>query len=436
MVLCQTSIERAMNKKQLTFNHILDFLNQAIADLDESRQLSEIQIAVLHAAWEKLSYEEESSLSEYDEGSLKNAASVLYKELSKIFGKRISKHSFEEFIDLELEDRSSYIHQLDAEVYGSPPDIRFFKGRVNELLRLETMISTHKTICISGSAGIGKTSLAGKCFTRQRREGKYDCFVWYHAYSHDPEEDIQSLLFDVFKDENKCSLQDFLKLIKRSPSLIVLDGIDLWFDNNQSKAESYLKAIIESSHQSSLIFTSQVFPLFIKQLKLLGRSVDTMRIEGLTDEESLEILSQYDLAADVNANRFIRAFQGNPLHLHMGCMRIKESLVGTIDSLLEHVTSIAGYFLTDEFEKISGRLSEFDRTILNVIASESKEGVVLMDRLIQYTQNNLKLSHTQTMNAVDKLKNFSLISVKSNLGKVEIILPKAIIGYLQKTQIA
>jgi SpoVK/Ycf46/Vps4 family AAA+-type ATPase len=414
-----------LKKEQLTFSHIKDFINHALSKKDPMRKLSDLQTEILWAAWEKQSYTKLSVRTGYDDGTIKNAASPLYQELSEIFQKQISKHSFLKFIDEALEDRSSYIHKLEIEVHGSPPENPSFKGRTKDLSYLDDLGETRKAAFVFGPTGIGKTSLAGRFFTDKRRKGKYDLLIWYHPYSNDPENDVQNLLYDIFEDDKKSTLQDFLKFIKKANALIVIDGIDLWFENYQ-KTERYLTAFIESNHNCFLLFTCRNLPDYIEQLKILRRSVDTLYLEGLDYQDSLQILNEYNLQKNSQANRLIQAFQGNPLRLHEGCMRIQNTFGGKIDSFSDHITSFVGNFFDSEFERINAKLTELERIVLKAIAGEASEGKVSMDEIIEIAQNKLGLTISQLANAIDRLKKFSLVNLHSNLGKVEITVPKII----------
>jgi hypothetical protein len=416
-----------MDQNHLNFSHVKSFVNHTIALHDEERRLSKIQEQILLAAWEDLSYAKIATQLEYEESSIKNYASELYQELSQVFGKRITKNSFKRFLAEELEKKSSFLHRLSAESYGISPDVSNFKGRFEELGKLDELISTKRSIFVTGSKGIGKTSLVTKFFEKHKHLNTRDLFVWFHSTEASPEQDIKYLLFDVYKDEYRRTIDDLLNLIKIKRGFVVIDGIDKWIESEENNAEDFLRKLIDSSHQSVLIFTCQSLPRSIKQLQF-NRSMEILVLEGLDYESSIEILDDYGLSGDYT-ERLVRSFEGNPSYIHHGCRRIKEFFGGNINGFLNHATSFAGDLIRSDLEKIDSKLTNVEKLILQNIVNESQKGNIPLERFIQGIQNNLGIPLSQVITALETLKNYSLVKVNADLEQTELIISRAVRKY-------
>ena len=416
-----------MRVEQLFFSHIQDFFDYALARNDASRKLSEVQVAVLYASWEKLSYEQMANQTAYDNGSLGNAASVLFKDLSRIFEQKITKNTLHRFIEAQLEDPSCYLHQLTVGIFGSPYKKNYFVGREKELFLLENLILENQCIFVVGSPGIGKTSLVGRLYEKNIAISPYDSLVWYHAICKKPEEDVSNLLFDVFKEKDKDTFKDFLGFIKNNRSLVVLDGIEEWFLEDKNKAENFLRKLIDSNHQSKLIFTCHYLPISICKLQS-NRSMGVFELEGLVQKDCKEILHDYGLEGDY-IQRLIQSFQGNPSYLHHGCKRIKELFGGNIDFYLQSVTSFAADLMKDDIAKIDIGLSDTEKHLLKSIVKESLEGKVLLEKIIQNIQHSSNISFSQILTGIEMLAKKSLVKVNSKLDKSEIEVPRLVRKY-------
>lgn len=405
-----------MDKDQLTLDHVLSFVKHVIAQEDPKRHLTELHIGVLTAAWNNWSYEKIANDLVMHEGSVKNAASAFYRELSQLVGRRITKNGFHSFLDSELEDRSSFLHTLVVDVYGSHPSNSGFKGRSDELHNIEEIFDSKRCLFIAGLSGIGKTSLAAKFFENQKKNHKYDTYIWYHSACDEIDKDFKGILYDVgIEKDHDRYCEEFLKVIKRKRNLVVFDEIDEWFNINHKTSEACLKNLIESNYQSNLIFTCKYIPESIRNLsqKHLGRSVSVLQLEGLNYDDSSQIFKDYNISEDGNLRDLVHRLQGNPSYLHKAAIAIRDNFNGKVNSYLNFITSFADDYIKDDLGRINSQLSDVERIILIEVVRQTQNKSIDREQLIlglKQKFNNLSIA--QIMQAIDGLISQSLIQDK------------------------
>jgi hypothetical protein len=409
-------LEKVMDKDQLTFDHVLSFVNHVITQEDPKRHLTELHEGVLTAAWHNLSYEKIANDLGVHEGSVKNTASAFYRELSQLVGRRITKNGFHAFLEQELEDMGSYFHTLVVNVYGSHPNNSGFKGRSDELNAIEEIFNSKRCLFIAGLSGIGKTSLAAKFFENQKKQHKYDAYIWYHSACDEIDKDFKGILYDIGIEENHDRYyEEFLKVIKRKRNLIVFDEIDEWFNINHKISEACLKKLIESNHQSNLIFTCKYIPQSIRDLsqKHLGRSVSVLQLEGLSYDDSLQLFEDYNISKDDNLRDLVQKLQGNPLYLHKSAITIRDNFNGKINSYLNFITSFVGDYIKDDLGRINSQLTDVERIVLIEVVQQTQTKPIDKEQLILGLRQKLEnLSIAQIMQAIDGLISRSLIQDK------------------------
>jgi hypothetical protein len=418
-----------MDKDQLTLDHVLSFVNHAITQQDPKRQLTEIHVGVLSAAWHNWSYEKIANDLEMHEGTVKNTASAFYRDLSQLVGRRITKNGFHAFLEQELEDKGSFFHTLVVEVHGSHPSNHGFKGRSIELNAIEEIFETKRCLFIAGLSGIGKTSLAARFFENQTKSCNYDAYIWYHSASDEIDKDFKGILYDIGieYDEYK-SFEEFLKVIKRKHNLVVFDEVDEWFNTNPKISELCLKKLIESNHQSNLIFTCRYIPQSIRSLsqKHLGRSVSILQLEGLNYDDSLQLFRDYNISADIKLKNLVQKLEGNPLHLHKAASTIRDTFNGKVSSYMNFITSFVGDYIKDDLGRINSRLTDVERIVLYEVIRQTQAKPIDKEQLILGLKQKLEnFSIAQIMQAIDELISRSLIQdetdSKSNTKQISTI---------------
>lgn len=404
-----------MDKDQLTFDHVLSFVNHVITQEDPKRHLTELHIGVLTAGWHNWSYEKIANDLEMNEGTIKNTASAFYKELSQLVGRRITKNGFHAFLEQELEDRNSFFHTLIVDVFGSHPSNSGFKGRRDELNAIEEIFNSKRCLFIAGLSGIGKTSLAAKFFENQKKNHKYDAYIWYHSACDEIDKDFKGILYDIgIEKDLDRHYEEFLKVIKRKRNLVVFDEIDEWFNINHKISEACLKNLIESNYQSNLIFTCKYIPQSIRDLGQthLGRSVSVLQLEGLNYDDSLQLFKDYNISND-KLGDLVQILQGNPSHLHKAAIAIRDNFNGKINSYLNFITSFAGDYIKDDLGRINSQLTDVERIVLLEIVQQTQTKPIDKEQLILGLKQKFKnFSITQIMQAIDGLISQSLIQDK------------------------
>jgi hypothetical protein len=192
-----------------------------------------------------------------------------------------------------------------------------------------------------------------------------------------------------------------------------------------------IRRIGTSQHQSCLLITSRETPPEITDIvgeKLPARS---LKLSGLSNEESLLVLNTKGLeTADYTDSHILtEAYSGNPLFLKLVATTIDKLFGGNIYQFLAHDTLIFG-----EIRKILdyqfNRLSELEKYILYWLVLNPYPNSVLTLTSSIILGSSQKLGQRLILEALELLHNRLFVEIKSGNLVVEVVWKNYLIAKL------
>lgn len=271
------------------------------------------------------------------------------------------------------------------------PPVRNWVNRTKELDILKaTIINSDITaISIVGLPGIGKTSLISQLIRQLHTENTcFTAVVWQSlesATGKAPPFDriIDSLLFTLSNGditaENDCGkkTENLLKILREKPCLLVFDRADTLLKVGEAKTAGYFadncaeyawlfKQLLETEHQSKIIFTSreslaELPPTLTREILLNGLNQDA----AITLLQSFNLTGNEEELAELSAR-----YQGHPkaLQLVASLIRDDDEFQGNVGKFLQD----RDWLLIRDIEKLIDemivRLSEIEQTCLSRIS--------------------------------------------------------------------
>ncbi|MEM8828822.1 MAG: ATP-binding protein, partial [Cyanobacteria bacterium P01_G01_bin.19] len=141
---------------------VIALVNQAVY-AQTNRHLSDLQQATIAKVWEGKKYHEIADEYGCTEGHAKDTGSLLWKLLSKAWGKKVTKSNFRSLSKLQLEsaNKLNFFSEVIEQEGVAGAARKSFLGRKNAIATLQNLISQGcKVIVLQGEGGIGKTTLA------------------------------------------------------------------------------------------------------------------------------------------------------------------------------------------------------------------------------------------------------------------------------------
>ena len=129
------------------------------------KHLSDLQRAVVTRVWQGKKYTEIADEYGCTEGHAKDTGFLLWKLLSKAWGKKVTKSNFKSSVELQLKSLNNLKADVPNRIISSTNLIaienRSFLGRHKAIADMQNLIArNHKIIVLQGEGGIGKTTLA------------------------------------------------------------------------------------------------------------------------------------------------------------------------------------------------------------------------------------------------------------------------------------
>ncbi|MBE0573620.1 AAA family ATPase [Candidatus Dojkabacteria bacterium] len=261
-----------------------------------------------------------------------------------------------------------------------PPDYTEFIGREDELSLVKRELSAqgrNNNIAIDGLGGIGKTALILEIcswfqqqYMQLPKEERFDYIIWTSAKVEDMTpsgltprtlmqntlSSIYSTIAEVLKIPNRLSLQEdkltdaVYKHLKKNRSLIVIDS----FEQLENPA-----AIIELLDEIPLPTKVLITTRPNQQIQ----AVKAIRLEGLSNEDSLKLVSQMSNASELNLEQrkeIARYSSGVPLVIYwaLGRIGLGDAYSSVVKKLEVGVPDLSQYCISDSIELIKTTKAE------------------------------------------------------------------------------
>lgn len=267
--------------------------------------------------------------------------------------------------------------------WGEAVDVSMFYGRSSELKQLQDWaIQGSRLIVLLGMAGVGKTTLSVKL--AHSFQDNFEFIIWRSLLSEPPLSVIVNQLIKFLappdteiNDTIEGSISQLIEYLRSARCLIVLDSIDTILAGNIHKNptdaatlgtiqyrpgyEGYgelIRRLGESKHQSCILLTSREKPQAIAALSGESLPVKSLKLTGLSHNDSLSILKAKGLnnLKDEEATTLIDWYAGNPLFLKLVATAIQELFDGSMYEFLQQGTVVFGEIravLDEQFERLS-----------------------------------------------------------------------------------
>jgi hypothetical protein len=293
------------------------------------RGLEQIEREILTISWNKQRYQ---STENYQEQTVKNKASQLWKDLSKLLGTKIRKQNIRQIL-VELDLDPTLVDP--SSIYRDRTRSRRFFGRVSELYILKSTIDAarKKIICLYGMQGIGKTTLVRQYIDRLLPQ-QFDRVIWL-SLANLPK--LSEVLSTIVKElaggrsaklarELTVAISKTIGYLERYRCFLVLDRADTILDVNTFKAEQtgqsymlFFEALNRVKHQSiCLLITRSKPPQSIE----IDRALE---LQGLDRQSCQELLENSDLIGTSNDWELLVAkYRGNPQQLKLVANTIRD----------------------------------------------------------------------------------------------------------------
>ncbi len=259
------------------------------------------------------------------------------------------------------------------------PDVAIFCGRTAELAPLKEWVLTDscRLVAILGMGGIGKTALAVH-LAKQVQE-QFQWVVWRSLRNSPTPGQLFSkllLLFSqgdinsqVLTSVSQC-LSGLLEHLRSHRCLLILDNAESILCSQQvgqyrEGFEDYsqlIRQVAETAHQSTLVITSRET---LPELVILKGTpgVRSLALRGLEVDAAQQLLTtQSNLhGSQIDWQRLIQQYAGNPLALKIIATTIQELFNGNIASFLAQGTTVLGdirNLLAQQFDRLTGLETE------------------------------------------------------------------------------
>ena len=412
-------------------------VDKALALLEgilDSEYLSQTQAVVFRKAWEGQSYVEIAIATGYDHGYIKDTGAQLWKLLSKVLGKKVSKNNFRNIISgLSPQVQSPQVKFSQKtsdnfspiclnQSWGEASDVSSFYGRVEERRCLEQWLVSDRCRLVSllGIGGVGKTALSIK--VAKQVQGEFDYVVW-QSLRHAPP--LAELLPDIILFLSKQQdtqipntapkqVEKLLTYLCQHRCLIVLDNLEAILQMGERAGryregyEAYgylLERVADGAHQSCVMIASREKPGGVSAREGDGLQVRSLQLTGLGQPASRAILSQIGIATGSEQYRqLVARYSGNPLALKIVAATIRLVFNGHVADFLAYGTVVFGD-LWDLLDQQFDRLSDVEQTVMRWLAI-SREWVSLSELRADIIP---AVSHRTLLEAAESLKARSLI---------------------------
>jgi len=440
-----------MNSYQnLDIERVLDILERQVFQY-LGRHLLESERVVIKGSWDGKDYKVMAQDAGYNTDYLhKEVGPQLWTILSEVIGNGVSvnkrslktillKIAKQDYLDTEVSKLDDDILLGKTKFYGDFPKLGNFYGRKEEISFLKYKINIFKERCISlvGVGGIGKSFLTAKLIEEILFENPntYEYIIWKAVGRSLLVDDIVNDLINIFQlKSNKKSLPQKISLLSQffhlHRCLLVLDGFEKLarVENFEKRLEyeDFVAGIIDGSHNSCTIVTSQV-PLKEIFYVTTDVSITSFKIEGLDKKAAIQMLSEKGITGN-KCKDLIEIYRGNPSELEAVADRITRIFGSSLEKFFEYKTTVIGprieAMLNRQFGQ-DGLLTNLQREIMIYLAEEiaKTSAPIPFSKLIDDFRERFNLevvSVSQIIISLEILEQRSLIETSKKLSKQEL----------------
>lgn len=450
-------------------------LSEAIELIDQwlgarnRRQLNPAEKVLIAAAWENQKYDAAAEKAGYNAGYLKQAGQGLWRTLSAVIGKQVSKKTLKTVVENQKHELAQHRQpvegfsesKLDAAdssdlfvVGRRPPKTENYFGYRPELAMLKESVLERQCVVVVGQAGVGKSCLASKLLESLKlsADNRFEKVIWQFMSGH---ANLDSLLEEIFRclkldpyDPSKdlsAQVTTLIEVLNKEKILIVLDGAEEVLkgttkDNPYGEHENYhwfFKQIIERSYSSCLLITTREPFQDLAFAEVSGQSVRIMELNGLGQDAYPFLESQGLTDIDDGFRLLIHRYRSNPFILKLVAARIRNYFGGDVitfiqcDSILMSESlqqALAAQFRT-------GVWTDLEKQLMQILAhqDEASEGLPFPEVFKILKQEQSDLSMHDFIAAIDILCARSLLERNQNeTGPLILSLQPVIRKYLLK----
>lgn len=304
-----------------------------------------------------------------------------------------------------------------------PPEIDVYVGRGGDLATLTG--NGFRVAYVTGIGGQGKSSLAGAYFRSAEVAARFEHALWRDCkeQSFRFEDHVVSILEALGGDDDvlpadlaRQSPQTLARLFAWMTAdlslLIVFDNVDHYVDLERrvllGAAGDFVSTLLEHSSAASLVFTCR--PNILTD----DTRVLTHRVEGLTEEETVELFHRRGALAD--REDVVRAgvmTQGHALWLDLVAAQIaRRPGPDRLPELLDEIASDGGEIPEATLKSIWSQLADREQLVLQVLAETVRPTTAL--QVADYLGSRLRFN--KVSKAVTQLRSLNLVVVKRQEG--------------------
>ncbi|QSJ17088.1 NACHT domain-containing protein [Nostoc sp. UHCC 0702] len=369
--------------------------------------------------------------------------------------------------DKEQEADVEKIKSNQIQDWGEAIDVSVFYGRTAELEKTQQWIIQEgcRLVALLGIAGIGKTAFSVKL--AQEIQDQFEYVIWRSLRLTPSLEVILDQLLETLSPQPQTkSLQtveskisQLIDCLRFSRCLIILDNFDSILVNSDgyTQTDNYsirnhaavnlltqiqyrqgyeiygelIRRVGELQHQSCLVLTSREKTQEIATLEGEKLPVRSLKLTGLSQEDSLLILQTKGFA-DVSANAseiLFNWYAGNPLFLKLVSSTIQELFGTNIDEFIQQGTAIFGDIrgiLDQQFY----RLSQLEKYVMYWLVIYQNSVSVQQLQKNSIPGLTKRLSQRLILEAIELLQRRSLIERQASTFSLSPVLMEYIIERL------
>ncbi len=374
----------------MEFEQGLEVVSRAFSQAS-GRPLTQVEVALLHGAWNHLTYDRIAERSGYSTNYLqRDIGPKFWKLLSQALGCQVNKTTLratlthlDQLIPHPIRlSGSAEAHPQSAHVeaplpissdWSESPDVTLFYGGSRELEQLSQWVLSDrpKLVALLGLGGIGKTALVTKL--AQQLAPEFEFVIW-RSLRNAPT--LTTLLGDLVpflsnQQDTEPTLTKLLQYLRQSRCLLVLDNAETLLEAKQAGQfragfedyEELLQRVAEVGHQSCVLLTSREQPGIVATFAGAAGAVRSRRLTG-SPEAGQAILQSKGLQGTPEQQQQLSDRYGhNPLALKIVATSILMLFDGRISDFLQEDTLVF-HNIRRLFDQQFQRLSELEQSLM------------------------------------------------------------------------